>query len=101
MEFKEFEPRFKSAKTRFKLSAGLNLETFDTILSGTKFGHRINCSFYSTHPGLIFRPGLIVHAILLTLVFITMLASVFTAYDLRSKLENKILDKVNIYRCLL
>ena len=28
MEFKEFEPRFK-------LSAGLNLETFDTILSGT------------------------------------------------------------------
>ena len=35
MEFKEFEPRFKSAKTRLKLSAGLNLETFDTILSGT------------------------------------------------------------------
>ena len=35
MEFKEFEPRFKFAKTRFKLSAGLNLETFDTILSGT------------------------------------------------------------------
>ena len=35
MEFKEFEPRFKSAKTRFKLSAGLNFETFDTILSGT------------------------------------------------------------------
>ena len=34
MEFKEFEPRFKSAKTRFKLSAGLNLETFDTLLSG-------------------------------------------------------------------
>ena len=27
MEFNEFEPRFKSAKTRFKLSAGLNLET--------------------------------------------------------------------------
>ena len=27
-EFKEFE-------RRFKLSAGLNLETFDTILSGT------------------------------------------------------------------
>ena len=37
MEFKEFEPRFKSAKTRFKLSAGLNLETFDTILSRTIF----------------------------------------------------------------
>jgi len=35
MEFKEFEPQFKSAKTRFKLSAGLNLETFDTNLSGT------------------------------------------------------------------
>ena len=38
MEFNEFEPRFKSAKilkTRFKFSAGLNLETFDTILSGT------------------------------------------------------------------
>ena len=35
MEFKEFEPRFKSAKTQFKLSAGLNLEIFDTILSGT------------------------------------------------------------------
>ena len=35
MEFKELELRFKSAKTRFKLSAGLNLETFDTILSGT------------------------------------------------------------------
>jgi len=35
MELKEFEPWFKSAKTRFKLSAGLNLETFDTNLSGT------------------------------------------------------------------
>ena len=35
MEFKEFEPWFKSAKPRYKLSAGLNLETFDTILSGT------------------------------------------------------------------
>ena len=35
MEFKEFEPRFKSARTRFKLSAGLNLETFDTIESVT------------------------------------------------------------------
>ena len=30
-EFKKFEPRLKSPKTRFKLSAGLNLETFDTI----------------------------------------------------------------------
>ena len=35
MEFREFEPLFKSAKPRFKLSAGLNLETFDTILSRT------------------------------------------------------------------
>ncbi len=35
MEFKEFEPRFKSAKTQFKLSAGLNLETIDIIFSGT------------------------------------------------------------------
>ena len=43
MEFKEFEPRFKSAKkkpdnnsaTGLKLSAGLNLETFVIILSGT------------------------------------------------------------------
>ena len=34
-EFKEFEPRLKSAKTQFKLSADLNLETYDTILSGT------------------------------------------------------------------
>jgi len=32
MEFKEFEPRFKSAKTRFKLSAGINLETFDIFI---------------------------------------------------------------------
>ena len=31
MEFKEFEPRFKSAKTRFKFSAGLILETFETL----------------------------------------------------------------------
>ena len=35
MEFKEFQPRFKSGKTLFKFSAGLNLETFNTILSGT------------------------------------------------------------------
>ena len=35
MEVKEFEPRFKSAKTRFKLRADLNLVTFDTILSGS------------------------------------------------------------------
>ena len=35
MQFKEFGPRFKSAKTRFKLSAGLNLKTLNSILSGT------------------------------------------------------------------
>ena len=35
MELKEFEPWFKSAKTRFKFSTSINLETFDTILSGT------------------------------------------------------------------
>ena len=34
-EFKEFKSRLNSAKTRFKLSADLNLETFDTILSET------------------------------------------------------------------
>ena len=33
-EFNEFEPRLKSVKNRFQLSAGLNLEKFDTILSG-------------------------------------------------------------------
>ena len=35
MEFKEFDPLFKSAKTWFKLGAGLNLKTLDSILSGT------------------------------------------------------------------
>ena len=34
-EFNEFELRVKSAKNRFQLSAGLNLEKFNTILSGT------------------------------------------------------------------
>ena len=36
-EFNEFEPRLKSAKNRFQLSAGLNLETFNTILCGTNY----------------------------------------------------------------
>ena len=31
----ELKQWFKSAKTRFKLSGGSNLETFDTILGGT------------------------------------------------------------------
>ena len=34
-EFKEFKSRLKSTKTRFKLSADLNLETLGTILSET------------------------------------------------------------------
>jgi len=33
-EFNEFEPRLKSAKNRFQLSAGLNLEIINMILSG-------------------------------------------------------------------
>ena len=32
-EFNEFEPRLKSAKNRFQLSADNNLETLNTILS--------------------------------------------------------------------
>ena len=31
----EFEPRLKSAENRFQLSASLNLETLNTIISGT------------------------------------------------------------------
>ena len=34
-EFNELEPRLKSIKNQFQLSAGLNLETLNTILSGT------------------------------------------------------------------
>ena len=34
-EFNEFEPRLISAKNLFQLSASLNLETFEYILSGT------------------------------------------------------------------
>ena len=34
-EFNEFEPWLKSAKNQFQLSTGLNLEKFNTILSGT------------------------------------------------------------------
>ena len=34
-EFNEFKPRLKSHENRFQLSAGLNLEKFNTILSGT------------------------------------------------------------------
>ena len=34
-EFNEFEPRLKSSKNRSQLSAGLNFETLNIILSGT------------------------------------------------------------------
>jgi len=34
-EFNVFKPRLKSPKNRFQMSAGLNLEKFNTILSGT------------------------------------------------------------------
>ena len=34
-EFNEFEPRIKFAKNRFQSSAGLNLNTLNTTLSGT------------------------------------------------------------------
>jgi len=34
-ELNEFEPRLKSPKNWFQLNAGLNLETLNTILSGT------------------------------------------------------------------
>ena len=33
-EFNEFESRLKSAKNRFQLSAGLDLEKKDTVLNG-------------------------------------------------------------------
>jgi len=34
-KFNEFKPRLKSTKNWFQLSTGLNLETLNTILSGT------------------------------------------------------------------
>ena len=34
-EFNEFKPRLKSPKNRFQLSADLNIEKFNTNLSGT------------------------------------------------------------------
>ena len=60
-EFNEFEPRLKSAKNRFQLSAGLNLETLNTILSGTnsileprlKFKPRLKCFKFSL--SILFR----------------------------------------------
>ena len=35
-EFKKFDPRLKSAETWFQLNTGLNRETLNTVLSGTK-----------------------------------------------------------------
>ena len=41
-EFNEFKPRLKSHKNRFQLSAGLNVEKLNTILSKTsKFERRL------------------------------------------------------------
>ena len=34
-EFNEFKPRLKSPRNRFQLSAGLNLEKFNTNISET------------------------------------------------------------------
>ena len=34
-EFNELKPRLKSPQNRFQLSAGLDLEKFNTVLSGT------------------------------------------------------------------
>ena len=34
-EFNKFEPRLKSPKNRFQSSPDLNIETLDTILSGS------------------------------------------------------------------
>ena len=34
-EFNEFKPRLKTAQNRFQLSAGLNFEKLNTILSET------------------------------------------------------------------
>ena len=40
-EFNEFEPPLKSAKNRFQLSAGPNLEKLNTILNVTKAATQI------------------------------------------------------------
>ena len=41
-DFNEFKPRLKSPQNRFQLSAGLNLETLNTNLSGTKHIQNLN-----------------------------------------------------------
>ena len=54
MEFKEFEPRFKSVKTRFKLSAGLNLVTFDLNQQNLSRGLNLNRRSNSLNSATIF-----------------------------------------------
>ena len=62
MEFKEIEPRFKSAKTRFKLSAGLNLETYNFkwnqpyLNRGLKLNRRSNSLNSATGLNIKFYP---------------------------------------------
>ena len=59
-EFNEFKPRLKSPKNRFQMSAGLNLEKWNTILSGTnprlKFKPRLK--FFNFGLGSIFKSNL-------------------------------------------
>ena len=43
-KFNEFESRLKSPKNRFQLSGCLNLEKFNTILSGTNHIRGLNLS---------------------------------------------------------
>ena len=38
-EFNEFEPRLKSAKNRFQLSAGLNIETLKIVFEKNERGY--------------------------------------------------------------
>ena len=54
-EFNEFEPCLKSAKNRFRLSIGLNLETLNTILSKTAIFER---GFKFKPPRKFFKFGL-------------------------------------------
>ena len=45
-EFNEFEPSLKSAKNRFQLSAGLNIETINTILRRTAYKFKLRLKFF-------------------------------------------------------
>ena len=62
-EFNEFEPRSKSAKNRFQLSAGLNLKTLNTILSetnhiwaGPRLKFKPQLKFFEFGLGLYIKP---------------------------------------------